>query len=108
MFRAGLLVRALPAIFAELVGLIWCSYRTGDRATALAAVAWLTSLAAAGGFAAAGLAGAVSGQPVPLRGPVIVAAVPASMWLARELIATLARLAARLLGYDTAEVDSYR
>lgn len=107
MFRAGLLVRVLPAIFAELVGLIWYSYRTGDRATAAVAVTWLTALAAAASFAVAALASAVGGDPVPLRFPMIVAAVPASMWLARELVAILLRAAAHVLGYGPPEIESY-
>ncbi len=97
MFRIGLLLRALPAILAELVSLIWYAYRTGDRGVAAAALVWLTSTVALVSFSANALLTALNGGEVHLRAPALIAAVPLSMWLARELLGTLLRVVGWLL-----------
>ena len=97
MFRLAMLLRALPAILAELVSLIWYAYRTGDRAVAAAALVWLTSTVALFSFAANALLTALNGGEVQLRAPALVAAVPLSMWLAREMLGTVLRLLGWLL-----------
>ncbi len=97
MFRIGLLLRALPSILAELVSLIWYAYRTGDRGVAAAALVWLTSTVALFSFSANALLTALNGGEVQLRAPALIAAVPLSMWLARELLGTLMRLVGWLL-----------
>ncbi|MDQ3327872.1 MAG: hypothetical protein M3506_05040 [Chloroflexota bacterium] len=106
MFRIGLLLRALPSILAELVSLIWYAYRTGDRGVAAAALVWLTSTVALFSFSANALLTALNGGEVQLRAPALIAAVPLSMWLARELLGTLMRLVGwllALLGADPVE-----
>ncbi len=97
MFTVGILLRALPSIVAELVSLVWYAYRTGDRGMAGAALVWLTSTVTLVGFLMAGVVSAINGGEVHLRGPILVASLPVSMWLARELVAALLAIAGRLL-----------
>lgn len=89
MFRAGVLLRALPSILGELVSLVWYSYRTGDRRTAAAALIWLASTVALVSLSMNAVLTAVNGGEVQLRGPVIAAAIPIAMWVARELLSVL-------------------
>ncbi len=89
MFRAGLLLRALPSILAELVGLVWYGYRSGNRAAAAAALTWLATTVALLAFAIDAVLSVLTGGEVQLRGPFLVASLPIAIWLARELMGIL-------------------
>lgn len=107
MFRAGLLIRSLPSILAELVSLCWYSYRTGRREMAAAALIWLTSTAALISFTVSGILTAIRGGEVQLVGPVIAASVPIAMWIARELLGALMLVAGRILAlFGRDQVDA--
>ncbi len=86
MFRLGILIRALPAILGELVGLVWYAYQTGDRRLALAALVWLTSTVTLISLTVNAAMVTVHGGEVNLKGPFIAASVPVAMWVARELV----------------------
>lgn len=107
MFRAGLLIRAIPSILAELVALCWYSYRTGDRQMAAAALVWLTSTTALVAFTLSAVVTAINGGEVQLRGPALAASVPIAMWVAREVIGALLLIVGRVLalfGRDPVDV----
>ena len=97
MFRIVTLVRVLPAILAELVSLVWYAYRTGDRSMAAAALVWLSTTLVLAALAISSVMTALHGGEVQLRGVMLVAAIPVSMWVARELIGMLMALVGRII-----------
>ena len=108
MFRAGLLIRSLPSILAELVSVCWYSYRTGRSEIAAPALIWLTSTVALLSFPASAILTPIRGGEVQLLGPVIAASVPIAMWIARELLSILMLLAGcilALLGRDPVDAS---
>ncbi len=107
LYRTGMLFRALPSILAELAALAWYGYRSGDRAAALAALVWLCSTLGLVAFAAHAVLAVLQGEEVQLRGPFLLASLPISMWLARELVSLLMLVAGwliMLLGRDPVDV----
>lgn len=106
MFRLGLLLRALPSIVAELLGLVWYAYRGGDRRMAAAALTWLCSTLALAGFLVNGVLVAAWGGEVHLLGPVILASVPLAIWLANEAMLTVVSLLVRFLELFDDRVDA--
>ena len=97
MFRIVTLVRVLPAILAELVSLVWYAYRTGDRGMAAAALVWLSTTLVLAALAISSVMTVLHGGEVQLRGVALVAALPVSMWGARELIGILMSIAGRII-----------
>lgn len=97
MFRVSLLIRAIPSILYELGDLVWFSYRTGDRKTAATATLWLVSTLFLIGFAIDAIISVIQGKSVELTSLFLVASLPISMWIAREVIIAVLTVVGRII-----------